>query len=258
MTIETDETKGIARPFFILAHRRTGGTFCAHALSNHPRIFCDRGEAMHHRSVWRERSKMKPGEILRFIWAQTGYHAAGFRLMLDQALSRRVWPAIVAVQPHIIHLRRHSLVRQGLSLAYMRRVRAGVIDYHPVHSFKERKAVPIDLPPVAAVKNVARAKAEVERWQTVKYGGPVFDVYYEDMIGDTPSSATKMARDVGDKICRFLGVKPLAMRVDLKRDFPMPTPEMFNNWGAIERALRKAGYGAEVDYELDYWRRIHE
>lgn len=213
---------------------------------------------MHHRSVWREKSKMKPGEILRFIWAQTGYHAAGFRLMLDQALSSRVWPAIVAVQPHIIHLRRRSLIRQGLSLAYIRRVRAGVADYHPVHSFKERKPEPIKLPPEAAVKNVARAKNEVGRWDTVEYDGPVLDVYYEDMVGNQPGSATKMARAVGDEICRFLGVDPLAMRVDLKRDFPVPTPEMFTNWGAIERALRNAGYGTEVDYELDYWRRIYE
>ena len=253
--IENDETKGTARPFLILAHVRTGGTFCAHALSNHPQVFCDRGEVMHHRSMWRKYAGMKPGALCRFLWNQTGYQASGFRLIYRQAFHKRVWPAIEQDKPHILHLQRHSLIRQALSSAYNQMVRAGKADYHPVHSFEERKPPQQELPVKQALYRVRKlARERKQGQQRLKgYPGPVLDVWYEAMVGDTPGSATQMAPQVAKQICRFLGVETLPLRVDLRRDFPVPTPQMFNNWGELEKTLRKEGFGDAVDYELEYW-----
>ena len=50
--VENDETKYLARPAVLIASVRSGGTFLAHCLSNHPQIFCDRGESLHYRSLW--------------------------------------------------------------------------------------------------------------------------------------------------------------------------------------------------------------
>lgn len=255
--IDNDETKDVALPFIILAHVRTGGTFCAHALSNHPQIFCDRGETMHHRSMWRKYAGMKPGKLCRFLWNQTGYQASGFRLIYRQAFHRRVWPVIEEERPHVIHLQRRSLIRQALSQAYQQRVRAGALKYHPVHSFEEKK------PPKQAmqVEQALHFVRKLQKWRKqgrqrmAHYEGPVLDVWYEDMVAHTGGSAPAMNKVMAKDICEFLEVDGLLhLPVDLKRDFPVPTPQMFSNWGEIERVLRNEGYGKYVDYELNYWR----
>jgi len=256
--IDNDETKGIALPFVILAHVRTGGTFCAHALSNHPQVYCDRGESVHHLSIWRKVAGMKPGRICKTLWNQTGYRASGLRLIYNQAFHKRVWPAIEDVQPHIIHLQRRSFIRQALSNAYQQRVRATAFEYYPAHSFEERipprQVLAIDQA-IYFVQKVNRECQEGRRRMRA-YHSPVLDVFYEDMVGDTPGSATQMALSVSESICAFLQVESRPLRVDLRRDFPVSTPEMFSNWPEVEAALREAGYGDDVDYELDYGERI--
>lgn len=256
--IDNDETKGIALPFVVLAHVRTGGTFCCHALSNHPQIHCDRGESIHHLSVWRK-AGIKPGGICRLLWNQTGYRASGLRLIYNQAFHKRVWPDIEQVQPHIIHLRRRSLIRQALSQAYQQRVRAGELEYHPVHSFEERRPPRQEMRVDQAmyfVKKIDKERGYGLQRMTV-YPGQVLDVFYEDMVANTGGSAQRMNPLQAKRICEFLEVDGyIDLRVDLKRDFPVPTSEMFCNWGAIEEALREEGYGDDVDYELEYWRNI--
>lgn len=257
--IDNDETKGVALPFVILAHVRTGGTFCAHALSNHPQIHCDRGESVHHLSVWRKVAGMRPGRICKTLWAQTGYRAAGLRLIYNQAFHKRVWPDIEETQPHIIHLQRRSLIRQALSQAYQQRVRAGVLEYHPVHTFEEKEppqqAIKIDQALYFVRKIDKECRYAKKRLRA--YSGAILDVFYEEMVGDVPGSAARMDPGVAKRICDFLEVDAfLDLRVDLKRDFPVPTPAMFANWHDVEAALREAGYGDDLDYELQYWERI--
>ena len=52
MTVQNDRTKNLARPAVVIASVRSGGTYLAHCLSNHPQVFCDRGESLHHDSLW--------------------------------------------------------------------------------------------------------------------------------------------------------------------------------------------------------------
>jgi len=80
--IDNDPTKRIAKPFIILANVRTGGTFLAHCLSNHPEIHCDRGETIHHGSIWRKRATATPfADLFYLLLRQEGYHASGFRMI---------------------------------------------------------------------------------------------------------------------------------------------------------------------------------
>ena len=256
MRIENDETKGVASPFIILAHVRTGGTFCAHALSNHPQIFCDRGETFHHNSMWRKHVDMKPGRLCHFLWNQTGYQASGFRLIYRQAFHERVWPVIKDYAPKIIHLQRHSLIRQALSNGYQQWVRAGKGEYFPVHSFQEAMPPKQTLPIKRALYHVCKIQKEhkIAKQRMMRYKGLVLDVWYEDMVDHTGGSASAMEGAVAREICEFLKVRNLlTLPVDLKRDFPVPTPEMFANWDEIEKMLRKEGFGQEVEQELGYW-----
>lgn len=246
--IDNDDTKGIARPFVVLAHVRAGGTFMCHCLSNHPQVHCDRGEVMHHNSIWRQAFHVKPAVLMSALHDQTGYHASGFRLIYRQAFHKRVWPYLTAKLPHIIWLQRGNVVAQALSYQYHQLVRGRALPYHAVHSFEEKAPDPVVFPvehAVYAVKKVHREN-KAGRDRMSGYRGKVLQVLYEDATGNVQGSAPGVAPDAAERICAFLGVRNEPLTCDLKRDFPRPWRELLSNWQEIAHALRQAGFGTQV------------
>lgn len=243
--IDNDATKGLVVPFLILAHVRTGGTLLAHALSNHPQVYCDRGETLHHLSAWRKNG-VSAGQIMGTIWGMDGYHAAGFRAIYRQAFHRKVWPSVEFVEPCIIHLVRRNVARQGVSFGYQQLVRQGRLPYHPVHSFEEQMPEPVTANPedvVGFAMKVRREMAEGRKW-LARYEGQVMEVAYEDMVPEgTGGAVTVIAPEVAARIGELLGVEMEYLFAHLRRDFPAPMAEWFTNWKAIRVALEKAGFG---------------
>ena len=239
--IDNDLTKGLAVPFLILAHVRTGGTFCAHALSNHPRIYCDRGETLHHLSAWR-RAGVKHKAIMQTIWGQDGYHAAGFRSIYRQAFNANIWPFILAKQPKIIHLTRRDVARQGVSYGYQQLVRQGVIPFHPVHGFETRRVDPAQISAETIVNFAVKVRNEmkVAKNYLSTYPGEILEITYEEMTGGY--NASYVTADVVNRISDFLGVPSMFLSVGLRRDFDVPMSEWFSNWKIIRAALEKAGF----------------
>lgn len=240
--IDNDLTKGFATPFLILAHVRTGGTFAAHALSNHPQVYCDRGETLHHLSAWRA-AGVPPYTILATIWHMDGYHAAGFRAIYRQAFHAQVWPHILKARPRIIHLTRRNVARQGVSFGYQQLVRQGELPFHPVHSFVEQVPEPVVVDPQVIVGFAEKVQQEMARGaeKLAEYPGELLEIAYEDMVENGP--ATAMAQNVADRIEDFLGVQRATLLVDLQRDFPVPMAAWFDNWRDVRRALKAAGFG---------------
>lgn len=241
MRIDNDRTKGLALPFLILAHVRTGGTFAAHALSNHPEVYCDRGETLHHLSAWR-RAGVPAVKALETIWNMDGYRASGFRAIYRQAFHREIWPRILAHGPSIIHLVRRNVTRQGVSFGYQQMVRAGKLPFHPVHTFKEKTPAPVTVDPADIVNYALKVRREMWDGQArlAGYTGPVLQVAYEDMVGD--GTAQEMAPKVAARIEAFLGIREVPLPADLRRDFPVPMEAWFSNWPAVRAALAKAGF----------------
>ena len=239
--VDNDLTKGLAVPFIILAHVRAGGTFCAHALSNHPQIYCDRGETLHHLSAWR-RAGVKHKAIMQTVWSQDGYHAAGFRAIYRQAFNANIWPFILANKPKIIHLTRRNVARQGVSYGYQQLIRQGVIPFHPVHGFETRKVEPVQVSTKAIVNFAVRVRDEtkVAKNYLSSYPGEILEITYEDMTGGYNTSY--MTADVVEKIAVFLGVPSMPLGVGLRRDFDVPMSAWFSNWKPIRAALKKAGF----------------
>jgi len=240
--IDNDETKDLARSFVILAHVRTGGTFCAHALSNHPQVYCDRGETLHHGSAWRK-ARIPVEAILGAIWGADGYHAAGFRAIYTQAYHDAVWPLIETERAWIIHLTRENVTRQAVSNAYQQMVRHGTLPYYAVHSFEERRPEPVEADVTMIVGYARRIRREVREGaaRLACYEEPVLEVTYEEMTGG--AGATEMVEAVAYRIEDFLEVERARLPVALKRDFPVPMREWFTNWRAMRRGLKAAGFG---------------
>lgn len=236
--IDNDATKNLAMPFLILAHVRTGGTFVAHALSNHPQVYCDRGETLHHLSAWRKNRVPVP-KILGTIWKMDGYHAAGFRAIYRQAFHPDVWPIVEMVQPHIIHLVRRNMARQGVSFAYQQLVRQGKLPFHPVHSFNGSQPDMVAADPRAIVALAMKVRREMEkaRSRLASYRGQILETAYEDVTGDR--EAGFMADGATTRIEDFLNIQPARLPVLLRRDFNMPMSQWFTNWPEIRKALKK-------------------
>lgn len=239
--VDNDRTKNLATPFLILAHVRTGGTLLAHALSNHPQVYCDRGETLHHLSAWRL-ADVPAETVLRVIWNQDGYHAAGFRAIYRQAFHPQVWSLIQRVQPRVIHLTRHNVARQGVSFGYQQLVRRGELPFHPVHTFEPCRLEPVRVKPQMIVDYAIQVRNQVRRGRAVmaKYPGPVLDVTYEELtqgqdVDRLDSGATK-------RIGEFLGIRSSTLAVDLRRVFDCPMAGWFTNWPDIRAGLEAAGF----------------
>lgn len=239
--IDNDRTKGLVVPFLILAHVRTGGTFLAHALSNHPQVYCDRGETLHHLSSWRS-AKIPVEAIIKIIWNQDGYHAAGFRAIYRQAFHPRVWPIIQRVEPRIIHLVRRNVARQGISFGYQQLVRQGKIPFHPVHTFEAVQPDPVFVDPKIIACYARKVRNEMLRGQEIiaKYPGQVLEISYEDLTGDRETIF--VTDDATIRIENFLGIQPARLSVRLRRDFDVPMARWFKNWAAVRSALVKEGF----------------
>lgn len=242
--VENDETRGIAAPFLIITGPRTGGTYLAHCLSNHPQIFCERGEPMHHESVWRR--KVAASAMLDLLTGQHGYHASGCKLMYHQTKQRGVAQWLERTRPRAIHLVRQNTVEQAASVIYNKEVRRGRASFRPQHTFDQvGKPAPIEcgaarfLAMCRALRGqVAAAAMRIEEW-----GSKVLPVAYEGITGgDGQSIPEESAR----RICKFLGVDYARLYCELQKVNRYPPVVMFSNWTEIAATLQGTEFGKFV------------
>jgi hypothetical protein len=249
--VDNDPTKTTAKPFLIIAGVRCGGTFLAHSLSNHPDVFCDRGESMHEHSLWRQH-KVDAIKLLRLLTHQEGYLASGFRMVYSQAFNKQVWRAIVELKPHVIHLTRKNVLRQAASFLYQRRVRAGKIDYYPVHTFKETGAPkPIAFDPAALIRTCQQFEngnlAVARNLRSAKI--PTLNVEYSNMLSEGVTQPMASA-DVTLAICNFLGVSDYPLTCSLKRVHSHPLRSFISNWADVEEAIANSDFSEHLAHEM--------
>jgi len=252
MTIDNDETKGVAQPYVIIANRRTGGTYLAHCLSNHPQVFCDRGESVHHMALWRK--YIPPRKTLHVLTHQEGYHASGFRMVYTQAFHKRIWTHLPQMKPKVIWLTRENILRQGVSVAVNSLVRKGKLTYYPVHTFKERPAPRYDIPPDHIIKQCIRLTRD-DRWAAKRFIDAQMDylpVTYEDLVGKDGTTQPCVLDSTMQRICDYLGVYRHALCCDLKRVHGHPLSAMLRNWKEVKRAIAKTEF-AHYLLEEENW-----
>jgi LPS sulfotransferase NodH len=253
--VDNDPTKTAAQPFLIIAGVRCGGTYLAHCLSNHPSVFCDRGESMHRHSLWRQH-KIPSQELLHILLNQEGYRASGFRMVHSQAFSKHVWRYIVNTKPNIIHLTRDNIVRQATSLIFHRMVRAHKIPFFPVHTFKETKPPDkVTMSPELVLKTcreLARQKASAHS-RMANAGLKILTVEYGDMVGGEGVTQPIINLETGQRICIHLGVSEYPLACDLKRVHQHPLRVMIRNWRGVEAAIAKSEFVEHLKHEIAWY-----
>jgi len=230
MKVENDETKYSARPAVIVAAVRSGGTFLAHCLSNHPQIFCDRGESLHYRSLWHTYLIKNRAKLIYCLTHMQGYQVSMCKLIYQQAFLSEVWDYIREVP--IIWLRRENTIRQAVSHILNRMARQGKIN-RPQHTFGRVGAICVELVP-KRVLYVARVLLEQDKWIRKRLEPlNLLALTYEEIAGPSSTLADGAAR----KICGFLGVQYVTLACELTRINPQPLAEMIENWDAMRGAI---------------------
>lgn len=239
--VENNPTRRLARPAVIIANVRTGGTFLAHCLSNHPQIYCDRDEPLHATGIWRRVfGIIRPHVILSIILHQEGYLASMCKLQYGQSRYFGVWDYLMRCKAKVIHVIRENALRQTISLMINKHVRSGQIDFHPQQSFVlAGQPIKISLKPDSVLKHIGDiVKADAEMTQRIVDSGlPHMQLTYADIVGGEGIQAHCIPDATEERLCKFLAVAPCPLYSELRRINPYPLAEMLENWEEIEAAI---------------------
>ncbi len=242
----SDGGYGHPRQAVLISTNRSGSTFLLHCLDSHPEIGCERAEPLAADSVWLKELDMKRHDLMRFLWKKPGYQVTMFKMSYKQ--TRWVGLDILRqVEPAVIHLHRHDVLRVIVSSAINTAAVAGWVE-HPVHSYKPTSAVQIWLEPEDFLDRCRRYVRAVRgmRKQLKRLGLPLLLLRYEDLVGGQVE-VNQPAALVQGRICEFLEVDHFSMWAGLRRVNPQPLGEIVENWGEVEGVVR----GSEFERFLE-------
>lgn len=223
------------RPAIVLTDCRTGSTFLCGCLSNHPRIYWDRGEpgTRGKSNYW---SKLVPDRPtrLKLIFSQQWYEVSGCKLMI-----RHVTPDIFDFlhkrwkRLKVIYLVREDVVDQALSWEV--NVRTSYAHSWEGHEPKLQK---VDL----HVKGIKKRLKQIElgRRQAedilARLGADVYTTSYERITGGKDSSI--IPPEEAKSIRKFLGVPYWSLYTSQKKLNTRPWEAAVRNWEEISGFIR--------------------
>lgn len=245
MTNENDLTRAIAKPAVIIAGVRSGGTYLAHCLSNHPQVFCDRGESLHHDSLWHRHLKVESAKLLHCLLHMQGYHVSMCKLTYNQAFGSATWRYLKRYKPAIIWLRRENVIRQSVSLLINRAARGGKVK-RPQHTFTATGPLTIGLSAERILKQARGLRQRDERAARLLSNFPhVLKLTYSGITDSTKPG--KVPVKTAQTICKFLGVPYAPLKCDLVRVNPQPLSELIRNWPTVEPVLRASEFAGYLE-----------
>lgn len=229
------------RPAVVVTNCRTGGTFLCMCLSNHPAIFCERGEILHWESEW---LRIIPSgkERLDLVFSQAWYEVSMCKLLSRHALEEEpegLWNLLQHYPDmRIIFLEREDVVAQALSweMNMIIRERRGFS-----HSFSNRDKATYEIDPAKVLGRIGSIRYRLARDREVLKATsvPVMYLAYEDLTDG--EEVSEISPYVSAKICGFLGVGsewPLYTR--MRKMHTVPFGEQIANWSEIRSALEMA------------------
>lgn len=224
------DTTGEARPAILIAGPRTGGTLLSCYLSNHPQIFCARGEPFHWGSRWLHAI---PDWKVRFdlLMRQPFYEVSMFKAMDRNIFGlSEVWEFLQHYDPglKILYLEREHILYQAASCVINVLHRQGKLPSHPTRTFVSVMPEPCELDPELVARWYRWIKKDTARNRRMLAEGGIPTLYliYEKM------SIMDMAQS--SRICEFLGIRNELFHTDLKKVHIQPYEELVTNWVEIE------------------------
>lgn len=230
-----------ARPALIIAPTRSGGTMLTTAMSNHPEVFCLRGEPLNVGMEWKGMvgTPLRDVMLLRAIGHQWGYKVGMAKLTYQQAHPLVVkW--IVDERVMIIHLMRRNILRMAIS-----QVINGNLDKAPgykAHSFTATgEPVVVSIDKRILVEHLNREKDDRARFAELLGGMNHIELVYEEIANGGPE-VDLFPEATSDTVCDFLGITRTPLKTMLHRINRVPLSKIVANWGDIVETLAGSEY----------------
>ena len=221
-------------PAIVVADCRTGGSFFCTCLSNHPAIFCERGEVLHWQSEWLH-TISDAKDRLNLVFRQAWYEASMCKILSRHALEGKLWEFLKSYSDmKIIFLEREDILAQALSweMNVIIRGQGG-----SSHSFFGRDKTKYKLDPEkviwrydSIVNRLVRSREILEE-ATI----PVLYLTYEQLTGGRETF--KIESKVANEICTFLGVEYWSLFTRMNKMHTVPWEEQIINWPEVQNAL---------------------
>ena len=235
-----------ADPAMIIAHTRSGGTFLATGLSNHPQIFCPRGEPLLRGMEWGEAlGDVSDTEILDCITSAALYKIGMCKITYRQ-VTEKIVEYLRELGAPVLHLVRENYLRVAVSQIITGRVCSGGLD-HKAHSFDVLDAPRVNIDPERVLQRCADMDQRVRGMRETLDGLRVLPLTYSQLVGGEGREAQEIK--CGDGICDFLGVDRYPMPVQLRRVNRYSLGAMIENWGEVRRAVKKSQWAMFLDGE---------
>jgi len=237
----------------IITHTRSGGTFLANCLSNHPQIFCPRGEPLLRGMEWGTAfSEASAVQIIDCITSAAFYKVGMCKITYDQT-SKQVFNYLSKRRAKVIHLARENLLRVAVSQAITGMVASGQLG-HAAHSFESLDPPTIHMNPREVIGRCKFMWDRIRKMQNMlsAYKFTVLYVSYADMVGGEGSEATAIATPIAESICDFLGVERRELYGCLKRVNKAPLSKLVENWDQVKAAVEGTVYKVYLEDE-DIW-----
>lgn len=228
-----------SKPFLILAHTRTGGTFLCHCLDSHLWIYCSRGEPLYKHSHVKKLASVQ--QKLNVLLKQEGYIACGAKITYGQ-INYKVWEYIKKNKVRVIHHIRDNILKSSTS-NIMRRLRKSNVTNYPTHITKEHKnivPVTIDIPDLMLRLQYHKKTRDKVREKLKKLGIKHLETSYYSQTGGL--DVQYMDEMEAKRICKFLGVKYRVLECPLKKINKFHYSKLINNWEAVEKAVKNSEY----------------
>jgi len=232
----------------ILTTQRSGSTFLVSCLRTHPDIECAgeilNGQPDNPRPMYRGplRQLVKGFRIVRTgAWRPGSYLDAYFRrgtakvrcfkAMYNQ-LSRPFAKRFLVENEdiHVIHLRRHNLLKVYVSTLLMNKRRR-------LQATAPTEAVWIRVDPHQAIEFLRRARERYEAFDRAFERHPRLQVAYENLF-----DAGGINDDTRSRICEFLGIAQLPMSSPLVKLNPDSLRDMVTNYDELADAVGRTEY----------------
>lgn len=231
-----DDT-GRPRPAIVIAGPRTGGTFLCCCLSNHPQIFCTRGEPLHWGSRWLH---AVPDLKVRcdLLMQQPFYEVSMFKAMDHDVFGHpEVWEFLRQYDPElkILYLERENVLYQAVSCEINVLHRRGELPGHPTRTFIPVIPERCELDPARVLIRYRQIRVNTARNRKAlaESNIPVLYLFYEEM--------TAMDVSQSSQICEFLEVRDEQLHTNLKKVHTLPYEELMTNWSEIEEVCNGEG-----------------
>lgn len=228
----------------ILANQRSGGTWLATCLSNHPDIHCERGEITHHHHIWYRLANLDKLTMLKMALNQHFYKVCACRLTYGHAFFEPLRSYLLEIQPRVIWLQRANWLRVTVSNIALKKVRRSHTDAPlPLYRFAIKPSTLIKM-----LGMVERREAwAIAETQNLTH---VLPVTYREITGGQVD-APALDEQTGRRICDFLGVDYVTMPGTLRRINPAPLSDIIINYEEVQAALLASPYARFLADEME-------